>query len=181
MSKSFVLSAIGKDRPGIVAAVTRILYECHCNIEDSSMTILKGEFAMILIVSAPESLSLSELQERFHEVERSMGLFVFLKELEEIERVPQLSLGSPYMLSVLGADKPGIVYRVTQAMASCDINITDLNTKTLESGEVPVYVMMLEIEVPPEVSPEMLDAELKRLEEELSIDITCNPINSIKL
>lgn len=181
MRKSFVLSAIGKDRPGIVAAVTRVLYESHCNIEDSSMTILKGEFAMILIVSEPESLSLRELQERLQEVERSLGLFIFLKELEEIERVPRLSLGSPYMLSVLGSDKPGIVYRVTQALASCGINITDLNTKALESGELPVYVMMLEIEVPPAVSPEMLNAEMKRLEKELNIDITCKPINSIKL
>ena len=61
MSKYISLTAIGKDKPGIVAAVTKALYELKCNIEDSTMTILHGQFAMILIVKPPKSVSCKAL------------------------------------------------------------------------------------------------------------------------
>ena len=61
MKKTIVLTAVGQDRPGIVANVSKILYETDCNIEDSSMTILKGDFAMILIISLPKELNVTEL------------------------------------------------------------------------------------------------------------------------
>ncbi len=47
MRRFFAITAIGKDRPGIVAGVSKALYDLGTNIEDSSMTILSGEFAMI--------------------------------------------------------------------------------------------------------------------------------------
>src|SRR5438094_166616 len=50
----FAVSAVGADRPGIVAAVTGAFLEHGCNLEDTSMTILRGHFAMMLVVAAPE-------------------------------------------------------------------------------------------------------------------------------
>src|SRR4029079_1840184 len=47
----FALSAIGRDRPGIVADLAELIYECDCNLEDSSMTILGSEFAVLLLLS----------------------------------------------------------------------------------------------------------------------------------
>jgi glycine cleavage system transcriptional repressor len=60
-----VISAVGKDRPGIVAGVSKVLFEAGCNLEDSSMTILEGEFAMILVVSLPEALKIEQLDKKF--------------------------------------------------------------------------------------------------------------------
>ena len=56
---SFALAAIGKDRPGIVAAVSKVLYELGCNVEDSSMTMLRGNFAVMLVLAAPEGTTAS--------------------------------------------------------------------------------------------------------------------------
>src|SRR5207245_9398257 len=47
----FALSASGRDRPGIVADLAELIYECDCNLEDSSMTILGSEFAILLLLS----------------------------------------------------------------------------------------------------------------------------------
>jgi glycine cleavage system transcriptional repressor len=47
----FAVSVFGRDRPGIVAAVTRVLADAGCNLEDTSMTILRGHFAMMLVIS----------------------------------------------------------------------------------------------------------------------------------
>src|SRR5947209_8005026 len=58
----FAVSAVGADRPGIVAAVTGVFVEHGCNLEDTSMTILRGHFAMMLIVAAPDDVSGEELE-----------------------------------------------------------------------------------------------------------------------
>ena len=68
--KRYALTAIGRDRPGIVAAVTKALYEHDCNIEDSSMTILEDEFAIILIMSMPEKSNTDSLLKDIKNVER---------------------------------------------------------------------------------------------------------------
>ena len=50
MTQLFALSAIGRDRPGIVADLAELIYECDCNLEDSRMTILGSEFAVLLLL-----------------------------------------------------------------------------------------------------------------------------------
>jgi len=55
------VSAIGADRPGIVAAVTGVLVDRGCNLEDASMSILRGHFAMMLVVAAPPLTDAAEL------------------------------------------------------------------------------------------------------------------------
>src|SRR5512132_793680 len=60
--RHFALSAIGRDRPGIVAAVTRTLLEHGVNVEDSQMSILRGHFAMMLLLAAPDALEADQLR-----------------------------------------------------------------------------------------------------------------------
>jgi glycine cleavage system transcriptional repressor len=57
MKKWFALSAIGRDRPGIVADLAELIYECDCNLEDSSMTLLGSEFAVLLLLTGEEAMS----------------------------------------------------------------------------------------------------------------------------
>ena len=56
----FAVSVFGRDRPGIVAAVSRVLADAGCNLEDTSMTILRGHFAMMLVVPTDEQLEIAE-------------------------------------------------------------------------------------------------------------------------
>ena len=78
-----ILSVLGHDRPGIVAAVTAILFDLNCNIENVSQTILQTEFSGSFIVTMPQNLCLEDLHERFIENLTPMGLHVHIEPLLE--------------------------------------------------------------------------------------------------
>jgi len=178
----FSVSVMGKDRPGIVAEVSRVLYELGCNIEDSTCTILSGQFAMILVVFHPSFQDKKELDAAFEEVRARMRLLVTVHALrdEEIVREKVFS-GRPHIISVYGADRPGIVYSVAKELAARRVNITDLNTQVVGSKERPVYVMVLEVDIPEEVDMKDLEREFERLRKELSVSITVRPIETLEL
>ena len=81
MKKLIALSAIGKDQPGIVAALTWVLFERGCNLEDSSMTRLRGDFAVLLLISMPENMTLEGLKVALESAASSKGLTFTLREL----------------------------------------------------------------------------------------------------
>jgi len=137
------VTAIGRDRPGIVAAVTGALLDLGGNVEDSQMSILGGHFAVMLLVEVPDGTMRETVVERLGEVAHE-------HELEAIS-VAEVSDGGArpappsHVLSVYGADRPGIVHSVSSALAEAGVNITDLETKLTGSGGTPVYVMVLEV------------------------------------
>ncbi|OHB28726.1 MAG: amino acid-binding protein [Desulfuromonadaceae bacterium GWC2_58_13] len=176
----FALTIIGRDRTGIVSQVTEILYKLGCNIADSSCSILGGQFAMILIISNPAIKEKSDFGEAFTPLEES-GLSVFVRTLKPGgEQRPQFE-GEICMISVYGADKPGIVYQVAKELGERKINITDLNTKLIGSEIRPVYVMMIEAVLPPELSEEELKEVMNRLKIEMQVDISVRSITPVEL
>lgn len=178
----FSVSVVGKDRPGIVAEVSRILFEQGCNIEDSTCTILSGQFAMILVVFHPKITPVGELSLAFDEVRSNMGLMVTLHPLKDEEVVHEKAfVGHPHIISVYGADRPGIVYTVTKELARRKVNITDLNTQVAGAKDRPVYVMVLEVDIPEAVDMKELEKEFDRIRKELSVSITVRPIETLEL
>lgn len=182
--KKFVVSAIGEDQPGIVSAVTEALYKLGCNLEDTSMTILEHEFAMILIVAGDGKLTVGKIEKAFAGARRQLGLTIFVKELSPL-RWPKKHLRErevpSYILSVSGADNPGIVYKVTRLLASKKINITDLSSKRVGNREKPVYLMFLEMVVSPELKRAALEKELGALARKIGVEIRLRPIESQEL
>src|SRR5512137_2126795 len=150
----FAVTIISKDRPGIVADTTEVLFRLGCNIEDSSCTMLGSDFAMILIVTHEKPFTKARLAEEFRLLQEKTGLMVHLRTLHEEEVRPVPPEGELCLISVYGSDQPGIVYRVTRALADRKVNIADLNTKLIGTVEEPVYVMMLEATLPDELSVE---------------------------
>ncbi|MBI2487440.1 MAG: ACT domain-containing protein [Deltaproteobacteria bacterium] len=182
MRKFFVITAIGKDRPGIVAGVSKVLFDLGVNIEDSSMTILRSEFAMILIISTEEGVDASDFESHFRELSDKLSLFISVKGIEEREVCSKKPYsGMPYIISVIGTDKPGIVYRVAQLLSSKKINITDLNTKVVPGERTPVYTMIIEVDVPEYVDIALLEEEFSLLEKEMAIDISIREIEVLEL
>ncbi|MBI4431342.1 MAG: amino acid-binding protein [Candidatus Omnitrophica bacterium] len=181
----FVITAIGKDRPGIVSAVAKVLYKNACNIEDSSMTILGGEFAVIMIVSVSRAKKLNQaaLQTQFRKVEKRLALSIHAKELKRPPRKdPAGKAGrTPHMVSLLGTDKPGLVFRVAHLLARRKINITDVNTKLVGTAKNPVYAMLIEVELPERMQIVSLQRELIRLGKKLNADITIKPVDVFQL
>src|SRR5262249_9439678 len=114
MTTNIVLTGVGRDRVGIVAELSEILYELGGKLLDSSMTLLRGEFAVILMAQLPESQTIDGLRARLAQSEERHGMNVFLRELTPDEIDEQDDEGSAYIISVYAADKPGIVAGVTR-------------------------------------------------------------------
>jgi glycine cleavage system transcriptional repressor len=178
----FSVSVVGKDRPGIVAEVSRILFELGFNIEDSTCTILSGQFAMILVVWHKVLSAVTEIDRSFDDVRSRMGLMVTVHALKEEEVTRDKTFaGRPHIISVYGADRPGIVYSVAAELARRRINITDLNTQVVGASDRPVYVMLLEADIPEGVDLKDLEKEFDRIRKELDISISLRPIETLEL
>jgi glycine cleavage system transcriptional repressor len=176
----FALTIIGRDRPGIVSQVTEILYQGGFNIADSSCSILGGQFSMILIISNPEISSKEEFSETFSPLEEK-NLSVYIRTLKPGGEIRSNLEGELCMISVYGADKPGIVYQVAKELGDRSINITDLNTKLVGDKQNPVYVMMLEAMLPENTEIEEVESWMKELKQKLQVDISVRSLIAMEL
>ena len=175
----FAVTIISKDRPGIVADTSEVLFRLGCNIEDSSCTMLGGDFAIILIVSHAKPFLKSQLTDEFRALHERTGLTASVRHLTENEVCPVKEEGELCLVSVYGSDQPGIVYRVTRALADRNVNITDLNTRLIGSSEEPVYVMMLEAVLPAGMAVEDAEKLLENLKKELNVEIGVRAITPV--
>ncbi len=177
----FAVTVISKDRPGIVADTAEVLLRLGCNVEDSSCTMLGGDFAMILTVSHPKPFPKSRLVDEFRHLHESAGLVAHIRSLSEEEIKLSPPAGELCLISVYGADRPGIVYRVTRELADRRVSITDLNTRLVGTETEPLYVMMLEAYLPEGMSVEDAELLLAGLRGELNVEIGVRAINPVSL
>jgi len=174
MKRWFALSAIGRDRPGIVADLAGLIYECDCNLEDSSMTVLGSEFAVLLLLSCEGEDVERRLAAGCKRLEWEKRLTVFFRPLEgDAPPRPAGTPGTPMECAVTGVDKAGIVARVARVLADQGVNITALSTQSRpepESG-TPIYTMRIQMTVPRGVDRPALRAELERVAADLRVDL----------
>lgn len=164
----FAVTAVGADRPGIVAAVTRAFVDHGCNLEDSSMTILRGQFAMMLVVDAPPGVGVEELEGALAAPAAELDLVVTVRAAPE---PAEQGDGPSWVVSVYGADRPGIVHGVASLLAARSVNIVDLGTRVVGSPKSPVYTMVLEVTLPPGADPHELERQLEAMAADLGV--TC--------
>lgn len=182
MAKNVVLTGVGHDRVGIVAELAEILFEMGCNLLDSSMTLLRGEFAIILMIRQPEEQSLAQLKERILEVENRLGLTIHVRELSDAEVEVTEEQGAPYIISVYGADKPGIVSGITRVLADLGANVTDVETKhTGDRDGATVFLMVLEISLPDRVTEKQLRATLDDASRRLNVNVSVQSLDVVQL
>jgi glycine cleavage system transcriptional repressor len=174
--RSLAIAAIGRDRPGIVASVSRVLLDLGCNVEDSSMTLLRGNFSMMLVIACPDDLAVDAARTALQPACDDLGLTFSVLEVDDRASVPEPT----HVLTVYGGDKPGILHRTTELLASSGVNITDLNSRlvgdTPGSGDTPepprpVYALILELEVPAASDVADLDARLHAVASEIGVDL----------
>jgi glycine cleavage system transcriptional repressor len=172
VSKTVVMTGVGRDRVGIVAEVADLLYQSGCNLLDSSMTLLRGEFAIILIFQLPENQSLETMQDKLTHLGERMGLSLHVREVSQQEYQDSEPKGSPHMISVYGADKPGIVAGITRQLANLNISITDVETKYTKEGSGSIFVMILEVMVPNDLPTRAIESTLNEVSGELGVDVS---------
>ena len=175
-----IITAVGKDRPGMAHALATQLAQSGCNIEDTTMTRLSGEFAMILIVSPPPNLGVEALSQQLKPLEASHGLFINVRDIDEENESDESEIPR-YLLSVYGPERSGLVAQITGVLAAHNVNITDVQTRVASAGAV--YVMLFEIEIPTEShvdtsSTQSLQDALEKAAQEIGAQVSLRQIES---
>jgi glycine cleavage system transcriptional repressor len=167
---SLAVTVIGRDRPGIIAEVTGVVAELGGNLEDSSMTLLRGHFAWMLI--ADVAVPPDDLAARLAHLAAD-ELVVTVLPVGEDE--PYGSDTGRFMLSVHGADRPGIVARVTETLAEHGGNITDLSTRLGPGG---LYLLVAEVTLPADLDVVALGGQLAEVGRQLGVGVSLRPADS---
>jgi glycine cleavage system transcriptional repressor len=166
------VTAVGRDRPGIVAKVTGALLHLGCNLGETSMARLRGEFAMILLVRLLPPRTVAEAREALQALGAEMDLTITVRALSAEESEVATEEGAAYILRVYGADRPGIVHAVTELLAREGFNITDLETRVIPGEGGPVYVMVLELDASSEVRGEAARHQLEALAAGMQVEMS---------
>lgn len=177
MSKKFLLTAFSKDRPGIVADISQVIFENGYNLEKSSMTFLAGEFAILLLVSAPSSANDTDVVEKLssecRRLEREKGITAYIRTASGATGVAQTD-AVVKTISVEGQDQAGIVYRVSRFLADDGINIRSLKSEIKLSPEsgAELYDMTLVVELPTGYPVSRLEDGLGMIGDQLNVDVS---------
>lgn len=163
------VTVLGTDRPGIVADLTAALAATGANLEDSTMTLLRGHFAMVVLVRTdadPDALAAA-----LAPLAADGALAVDVRPLPE--GAGSGADGASYTLRVHGADRPGIVAALTRVVADHGGNVVDLGTR-LSRG---LYVLTAELVLPAGVTPARLDEDLHSAARAVGVDVHLDPVD----
>lgn len=163
------VTVLGSDRPGIVADVTGALAGLGANLEDSTMTLLRGHFAMVVLVRTPHPVG--DLEAALAALTRDGALVVDVRALPD--QPPTGPSGAAFTLRVHGADRPGIVAAVTRVVAEHGGTVVDLGTR-LARG---LYVLTAELVLPTGATPARLEQDLAAAAREVGVDVHLDPVD----
>ena len=171
--RHFAVAVIGRDRPGIVAAVTDNLLDHELNVEDSQMTILGGHFTTMMIVCGGDAVDVGALRADLGATGRELNLEAI--SVEEVADADHAMPAPTHIVTVYGVDHPGIVHAVSARLAARAVNVTDLETRLVGDG---LYAMVLEVALPLELDPETLAAMLAEVGAEQGVEVTVRPLEA---
>jgi len=170
--KKFSISVLGQDRPGIIAAVTRVLFDKNFNIEDVSQTILQSEFSSIFIVSGPETSDPVTLCHSLQQATHDLKMYFHVRELNADS--PKWTPGAceSFVITTRGPDQKGLVAQVTQVLAAFNVNVTQLQAAFRGGSEPDRNVMIYEVDIPVDIDQQKLRATLKAKCQELNLEVS---------
>ncbi len=174
MSDFFVLTAIGRDRVGIVDELASVLGRQGCNIEESRMAVLGREFAVILLASGPEGIL--DTLKGTENLESELGLHI---EIRSTEAPGTGAAGRPYLIEAVSLDAPGIMHAVTAVLKETKVNIEEIFTETASAPwtGATMFQMKGTVILPADLNTASLREKLEKLEHERDIDIVLKPVN----
>jgi glycine cleavage system transcriptional repressor len=170
MRKNIVFTLTGTDRTGLVEEITKLLLDIGGNVETSRMARLGGEFAVLMLVSIPET-QLANLG-KSTQVLKSQGFKVTTTRTEQTYAEAHAGW-LPYKIEVLGADHEGIIHKIAQTLSKCGINIESMDTVTTQAPNsgAPLFSMTALIVVPPDLAGQSWEAALEEAGHHLQVDI----------
>lgn len=169
-----VISALGEDHPGIVNQLSKVILDQGCNIEDSRMTVLGGEFAAMLLVEGKWN-TLAKIENALPELERQLGMTIICKRTGERATGRNLL---PYAIDVVSLDHPGIVNNLAGFFAERDINIEDLSTSTYAAAHTgtPMFAVHMTVGIPADLHIAALREDFMDYCDALNLDAVLEPL-----
>jgi glycine cleavage system transcriptional repressor len=163
----FSLHTVGNDRPGIIAGLSNALAAIGVNLEDSRMTILRGQSAVVVILDAPGISDGGHIEGALERIAEELNLFVVVRPLPE--EVPAPVSGDWFWVLVDGADRPGIVAGIAEAILEVGGNIVELSSRLVERDGRSGYVLRLSVTVPTGATIETLEGAVSAAGERLGV------------
>jgi glycine cleavage system transcriptional repressor len=163
--KNIIISAIGSDRPGIVSELSGVITSHGGNVEESRMSRLGSDFAIIMLVTVAPNWEES--------------LEVALKSITELTittkptKLPQVSDGRQFRIDLSGADNEGIVKVLSKYLAEKSINILEMETHTSQApvSGTPLFNLNAFVSIPNDVEEKLIQADLSQIAQDLGVEI----------
>lgn len=174
MSQLIVISAIGTDRRGAVQDLSQAILDSGGNILESRMTRLGREFAMLVLVEGNWH-ALGKLEQSLQKLEHDAGLSISLKQTEKAGAAAERL---PYAIDVISLDQQGIVYELSRFLASRDVDITEVSTRSYAAAHTgaPMFAVQMNVGVPASLSIAQLREDFLELSDSLNLDAIIEPI-----
>ena len=166
---NLILTAVGPDRIGLVEKISEFIFKHGCNIEDSKMAVLCGEFALIVLISG-NTQGLERIAREYPELQTETGLNIWVRPPTQRKTAEPSLL---YRLRASCMDHPGVVYRLSGIFRRSGINIESMETKTYAApiSGTPLFRLEAQISVPTRVNIHTIRSELQEFATQENIDV----------
>lgn len=158
-----------------MAGIAEALLGAEGNIEDSHMSILRGHFAVMLIVAVPDSVDREQLARRLEPVRARLGLEALA--IDAVDEVDPARPLASHVITVYGSDHPGIVHAVTAALADQGVNITDLQTRLTGTGDEALYLLLMEVSLGG-ADPAAVQSALDAVSRDARVEVGIRPLDA---
>lgn len=166
-----IISVLGKDRPGIIASVTKVLFEAEFNIEDVSQTILQNQFSGIFIATGPQNITPEALHRELTSVTADFNLHFHVCKLGSTDITWTTCDCEPFVITTRGPDRKGLVANITALLAAHNVNVTQLQAAFRGGDDPDKNIMIYEVDIPIDLDQTELRRELQAKGRELNLQI----------
>ena len=169
--RKMIISVLGKDRPGIIAAVTKVMFEQGFNIEDVSQTILQNQFSGSFIATGPEEISVEDIRQLFETHTPGFDLHFHVREMGFNGITWTTCACDPFIITTRGPDRKGLVAGVTDLLATHNVNVTQLRAVFRGGDDPERNIMIYEVDIPRDIDMQALREALRAIGSELDLQI----------
>lgn len=176
MQNRIVISALGEDRPGIVNELSKAIFDTGCNILDSRMTVMGGEFT-IMVMAEGNWNNIAKLESALDTLSNKQELVISTKRTGE--RSTQQNV-LPYAVEVVAVDHPGIVSQLTGFFSKQKINIEELRTDCYAAPHTgtPMFTINMIVGIPAGLHISTMREQFMNFCDEFNLDAIMEPIKA---
>lgn len=169
-----VISALGEDKPGLIHGLSRQILDSGCNIADSRMTVLGGDFAILMLVTGSWN-KIAKLESQLPNIQEGLGMTILSRRTSKKATTQKLL---PYAVEVVAMDHPGIVHNLADFFSTRQINVQDLVTTSYSAAHTgtSMFTVHMTVGVPASTHIASLREEFMDFCDQLNLDAVIEPM-----